>query len=88
MQNAELRSLCERIAKLEADRAEIAEQIKEVKTAAKDNGFDVSLIAKTVRLINMEEAKRKKALEQIELFDTYLSAAGLLSNGGNNDEFA
>jgi uncharacterized protein (UPF0335 family) len=85
MQNAELRSLCERIAKLEADRAEIAEQIKEVKGAAKDNGFDVALVSKTVRLINMEAAKRKKALEQIELFDSYLSAAGLLDDGGGYD---
>ncbi len=78
MMNAELRSICERVAKLESERTEISTQVAEVKAAAKSNGFDVALITKTARLINLDEAKRKKALDQHSLFDTYLTAAGLV----------
>lgn len=73
-----LRHICERLVALENDKAEIAEEIKETKAAAKSDGFDATLISKTVRLLRMEHEKRKKALDQHSLFDVYLHASGLL----------
>jgi len=78
MMNAKLHDICTRIARLEADRKAIADEISEIKKAAKEDGYDTALIGKTVRLINMKPGKRQAALEQHELFDTYLAAAGLL----------
>ena len=46
----QLKSIIERIERLEAEKGEIAEQIKEVKAEAKGNGFDVKIIAKVIRL--------------------------------------
>lgn len=75
---SELRHICNRLVKLENDKAEIAAEIAETKKRAKDDGFDTALITKTVRIMRMEAEKQKKALNQHSLFDTYLSAAGLL----------
>lgn len=74
-----LRHICERLVALENDKAEIADEIKETKAKAKADGFDTALITKTVRIMRMEEERRKKALEQHDLFDTYLHAVDLLS---------
>jgi uncharacterized protein (UPF0335 family) len=76
--NARLHEICTRIARLEADRKASADEISEIKKTAKEEGYDTALIGKTVRLMNMKPGKRQAALEQHELFDTYLSAAGLL----------
>lgn len=76
--NAELKALAERIARLEDDKAEIASDIRDLKAEAKAQGYDPTVLAKVVRVMRMEEDKRKKALDQIELFDTYLAGVGLL----------
>ena len=77
----QLLHICERLVRLENDKQEIADEIKETKAAAKSDGFDTALISKTVKLMRMEEEKRKKALEQHDLFDTYLHAVDLLPEG-------
>jgi uncharacterized protein (UPF0335 family) len=74
-----LRHICERLVALENDKAEIAEEIKTTKAAAKADGFDAALISKTVRIMRMEKAKQEKALEQHDLFDSYLHATGLIA---------
>jgi len=71
--------ICERLVRMEDEKAEIAKDIAITKAAAKNDGFDPALIAKTVRLMRMEGEKRKRALEQHDLFDTYLHAAGLIA---------
>jgi len=87
MSNAELHSTCERIARLEQQRKELAAEISAIKKDAKDKGFDAALITKTVRVMLMGPKKRQETLEQHELFDTYLAAAGLLpSFEANVDE--
>lgn len=78
MMNAELHSICERIARLENERKERATDIAEIKKDAKDQGYDAALITKTVRIMLLGPKKRQEALQQHDLFDTYLSAAGLL----------
>lgn len=76
----DLRRYCERLAGLEDQKAETAKEIKELKESAKSDGFDAALIARTVRLMRMENEKRKKAIEQHDLFDFYLHAAGLIGD--------
>lgn len=75
---SQLRHICERFVRLEDQKAEIAEEITATKAAAKSDGFDPSLITKTVRLMRMEEEKRKKAIEQHGQLDLYYHALGLL----------
>lgn len=79
MTHTELNAICKRIFDMEEDRKELASEIAKVKKDAKDSGFDTALIAKTVRIMLLNGRKRKEALDQHELFDTYLSAVGLIS---------
>lgn len=69
----QLKSIIERIERLEQEKSEIAEQIKEVFAEAKGNGFDVKAIRKVVRLRKIDRAKR---LEEEAVLDLYLSAIG------------
>lgn len=57
---SELRHICNRLVKLENDKAEIAAEIAETKKRAKDDGFDTALITKTVRIMRMEAEKQKR----------------------------
>ena len=69
----QLKSIIERIERLEQEKAEVNEQIKEVKAEAKGNGFDVKIIAKVIRLRKQDRAKRQ---EEEAILDLYLSAIG------------
>ena len=69
----QLKSIIERIERLEVEKGEIAEQIKEVKAEAKGNGFDVKIINKVVRLRKQDRAKRQ---EEEAILDLYLAAIG------------
>ncbi len=71
----QLKSIIERVERLEEEKKEVADQIKEVYAEAKANGFDAKTIRKVVSL-------RKKPTEEREeeeaLLDLYLSALGML----------
>jgi uncharacterized protein (UPF0335 family) len=69
----QLKSIVERVERLEQEKSEIAEQIKEVFAEAKGNGFDVKTLRKVVRIRKIDRAKR---LEEEALLDLYLSAIG------------
>lgn len=69
----QLKSVIERIERLEQEKAEIAEQIKEVLAEAKGNGFDVKIIRKVIRIRKQDRAKR---MEEDSITDLYLSAIG------------
>jgi uncharacterized protein (UPF0335 family) len=69
----QLKSIVERIERLELEKAEVAEQIKEVFAEAKGNGFDVKILRKVVRIRKQDRAKR---LEEESLLDLYLAAIG------------
>ena len=69
----QLRSIIERVERLEQEKAEIAEQVKEVYAEAKGNGFDVKILRKIVRLRRIDRAKR---MEMEAILDLYLSAIG------------
>ena len=70
---SQLRSIVERVERLEAEKAEVAAQIKEVFAEAKGNGFDVKALRAIVRLRKQDRAKR---LEFEAILDLYLSALG------------
>ena len=69
-----LRSIIKRIEKLEEDKAEISDDVKEVYAEAKGTGFDVKIIRQIVRLRKVEVDKRR---EESELLDLYASAIGM-----------
>jgi uncharacterized protein (UPF0335 family) len=68
-----LKSVIERIERLEEDKAGIAGDIKEVYAEAKGEGFDVKVIRKIVRLRKQDKVKRE---EEEALMDLYISAIG------------
>jgi uncharacterized protein (UPF0335 family) len=69
----QLKSIIERVERLEQEKAEISEQIKEVFNEAKGNGFDVKVLRKIVRIRKQDRAKR---MEEEAILDLYLSALG------------
>lgn len=71
----QLRSVIERIERLEEEKKEVAEQIKEVYAEAKANGFDVKTLRKIVTLRKKPSEERE---EEEALLDLYLSALGML----------
>ena len=68
-----LKSLVERIERLEEDRAAVASDLKEVYAEAKGEGFDTKILRKVVRLRGLDSAKRA---EEVALIDLYISAIG------------
>ena len=68
-----LKSLVERIERLEEDKAAVASDLKEVYAEAKGEGFDTKILRKVVRLRKQDKAKRQ---EEEALLDLYLSAIG------------
>ena len=71
----QLRTIVERIERLEEEKKEVAEQIKEVYAEAKANGFD----AKTLRrIVSLRKKPNEEREEEEALLDLYLSALGML----------
>ena len=70
---SQLKSIIERIERLEEDKAAVSADLKEVYLEAKGNGFDVKILRKVIRLRKQDKAKR---LEEEALIDLYLSAIG------------
>ncbi len=68
-----LKTIIERIERLEEDKAAVATDIKEVFLEAKGEGFDVKILRKVVRLRKQDKAKR---LEEEAILDLYLAAIG------------
>ena len=71
----QLRSIVERIERLEEEKKALAEDIKDVYAEAKGNGFDVKTLRVVVRLRKQDINERK---EQEALLETYLHALCML----------
>ncbi len=69
----QLKSIIERVERLEVEKAEINQQIDEVFLEAKGNGFDVKVLKKVIKLRKTDRAKRQ---EEDAILDLYLSAIG------------
>lgn len=79
--STDINSIVDRLARLLEMQAEIAADIKDIKAEAKSTGLDPVLLMKVARLKLADAAKRKAALDQHEMLDVYLAAAGLLPGG-------
>ena len=70
-----LRQIVSKIEKLEAERAEVAECIKDAFSEAKGQGFDVKALR---RLIAQRKADPSDLAEQEEILDIYKHALGMV----------
>ncbi|MBY9066115.1 DUF2312 domain-containing protein [Hyphomonas sp. WL0036] len=68
-----LRQTIAKIERLEEEKKEVAEQIKEVYAEAKAIGFDTKALRQVVRLRKIDKAERD---EQEMILETYLIALG------------
>ncbi len=69
-----LKQIIDKAERLEDEKREIAEQIKDVMNEAKSEGFDVKVIRLVLKLRRMNPHDR---VEQEELLEIYKSAVGL-----------
>ncbi|MBB2157369.1 DUF2312 domain-containing protein [Gluconacetobacter diazotrophicus] len=69
-----LRSVIERVERLEEERKALAADIKDIFTEAKSAGFDVKVIRQIIRLRKLEPAVVE---EQETLLDVYRRALGM-----------
>lgn len=70
----QLRSLVERVERLEEERAALSGDILEVYAEAKGHGFDTKIMRQVVRLRKLEPVERQ---ERDALLDLYLHALGM-----------
>ena len=70
----QLRSLIERVEKLEEEKAALAADIREVFAEAKGQGFDTKIMRQVVRMRKLETADRQ---EMEAILDLYLAALGM-----------
>jgi uncharacterized protein (UPF0335 family) len=79
----QLRSIIQRIEKLEEEKAGIAADIRDAFAEAKGNGFDVKALRTIIKMRKMEPHERE---EQETMLDTYLRALGMQSGPDDEDE--
>ena len=70
-----LRTIVERLERLEEDKAAVMADLKEVFAEAKGEGYDVKTLRKVLRIRKQDRAKRQ---EEEAILDLYLSAIGEL----------
>ncbi len=68
-----LKTIIERVERLEEEKAEVMAHIKDVFAEAKGEGCDVKVLRKVIRMRKQDKAKRQ---EEEALIDLYLSAIG------------
>ena len=71
----QLCAIVERIERLEEEKKEVAEQIKEVYAEAKGNGFDAKILRKIVAL---RKKKPEERSEEEAILELYMNALGML----------
>ncbi|MCO5071429.1 MAG: DUF2312 domain-containing protein [Rhizobiaceae bacterium] len=71
----QLRSLIERIERLEEEKKTIADDIKDIYAEAKGNGFDTKAIRTIIRLRKKDQAERE---EEETILDLYKAALGMV----------
>lgn len=71
----QLRSIIERIERLEDEKAATSADIKEVYAEAKANGFDGKTLREVIRIRKQDKAERQ---EHEAILEVYLHALGML----------
>lgn len=70
----QIRSIIERVERLEEEKAALAADVREVYAEAKSNGYDVKVLRQIVRIRKQDKAERQ---EQEAILDLYLQALGM-----------
>jgi uncharacterized protein (UPF0335 family) len=65
---AQLRGIVERIERLEEEKAQVSEQIKEVYAEAKGNGFDPKILRKVVAMRRLTPDERAEVEAIMDLY--------------------
>jgi uncharacterized protein (UPF0335 family) len=73
--HGQLRTIVERIERLEEEKKTIAGDIKEVYAEAKSNGFDTKVLRKVISMRKKDAAER---MEEDAMIDVYLAALGMV----------
>ncbi|WP_373502908.1 DUF2312 domain-containing protein [Aestuariivirga sp.] len=73
--HGQLKSIVERIERLEEEKKTIAGDIKEVYAEAKANGFDTKILRKVISLRKKEPTERE---EEQSMLDVYMAALGMI----------
>ncbi|HYH17604.1 MAG TPA: DUF2312 domain-containing protein [Azospirillum sp.] len=71
---AQLRSIIERVERLEEEKKGLADDIRDIMAEAKGQGFDVKIIRQIIKLRKMDQSDRQ---EQESLLDLYKVALGM-----------
>jgi len=71
--NNQLQSVIERVERMEAEKAAVAEDIKQIYLEAKGNGFDTKIIRKMVAIRKKSAEEREAERAMIELYLGQLS---------------
>ena len=71
----QLRSIVERIERLEEEKKSIADDIKDVYAEAKANGFDTKALR---RIVSLRKQDMNERMEQEAVLDVYMAALGML----------
>ena len=71
---ANLRSIIERVERLEEEKKGLADDIREALAGAKSQGFDIKIIRQILKLRKMDTGDRQ---EQETLLDLYKAALGM-----------
>jgi uncharacterized protein (UPF0335 family) len=71
----QLKSIIERIERLEEEKKAISEDIKDVYAESKGNGFDVKALRTIIRLRKQDPNERQ---EEESILETYMQALGML----------
>ncbi|MFV9875276.1 MAG: DUF2312 domain-containing protein [Rickettsiales endosymbiont of Dermacentor nuttalli] len=73
--SSHLKQIIEKIERIEEDKSNIMEDIRNIYAEAKASGFDSKIIRQIIKLRKMAKADRE---EQEELLELYKSAIGML----------
>ena len=71
----QLKSIIERIERLEEEKKAISDDIRDVYAESKGNGFDVKVLRMIVRMRKQDPNERQ---EQETILETYMQALGML----------
>ena len=71
----QLKSIIERIERLEEEKKAISEDIKDVYAESKGNGYDVKALRTIIRLRKQDPNERQ---EEESILETYMNALGMI----------
>ena len=71
--NNQLQSVIERVERMEAEKAAVAEDIKQIYLEAKGNGFDTKIIRKVIAMRKKSAEEREAERAMIEVYLGQLS---------------